>query len=102
MLLLASQQIRHQMHLTSTYLSDIETVCLERIYQRHILALLINRHDSNDHVCHDTVQYYLEESRYRDDPSAQIAMAIVVVTIWIYYVTRVLRENRIAKLEESQ
>ncbi|NQT74360.1 MAG: hypothetical protein HQ553_16585 [Chloroflexi bacterium] len=49
----------------------------------------------------DTVQYYIEESRYRDDPSLQIAMAIVVVPIWIYYVMRVIRENRLAKLEES-
>jgi len=40
------------------------------------------------------VNYEIEESSHRDDPAAQLATAIVVVPLWIYYLLRILHEIR--------
>ena len=43
----------------------------------------------------------IEEYMYHSDPSGQIAAAVVIVPLWVYYLMRVLRETRAAKKEET-
>jgi|GEM_PF-1878685 len=45
----------------------------------------------------ETILYYVEDSGHRDDPSWQLAVALVAVPIWIYYLVQVLKETRAAK-----
>ncbi len=47
-----------------------------------------------------TASYYIDESMYRDEPWAQLATAIVVVPLWIYYLVQVLRETQAIQHEE--
>lgn len=45
-------------------------------------------------AANDTIQYVMEESRYRDDPSEQLAIAIVFLPLWAYYLFTTIRELR--------
>jgi len=48
---------------------------------------------------YETARYYVEGEMYWGDPSAQIASAVIIVPLWVYYLIRVLRETRAAKKE---
>ena len=51
-------------------------------------------------VAHYYVEH-VEDYMYRGDPSGQIAAAVVIVPLWVYYLMRVLRDTRAAKKEET-
>ena len=50
---------------------------------------------------YEVAHYYVKSSMYRNDPSEQIASAVVIVPLWVYYLMKVLRETRAAKKEEA-
>jgi len=50
---------------------------------------------------YETAHYYVEGPMYWNDPAGQLATAVVVVPLWVYYLMRVLRETRAAKKEET-
>jgi hypothetical protein len=51
-------------------------------------------------IAHYYVEH-VEEYMHHSDPSGQIAAAVVIVPLWVYYLMRVLRETRAAKKEET-
>ncbi|MBT4512661.1 MAG: hypothetical protein HOC20_10690 [Chloroflexi bacterium] len=45
-------------------------------------------------AANDTINYLMEESRYRDDPSEQLAVTVVFLPLWAYYLFATIRELR--------
>jgi heme/copper-type cytochrome/quinol oxidase subunit 1 len=50
---------------------------------------------------YETAHYYVEGSNSWSDPSGSIAAAVVILPLWIYYLTRVMRETRAANKDQS-
>ncbi len=52
-------------------------------------------------AANDTITYLMEDSQYRDDPSEQLAVAIIFLPLWAYYLFATIQELR-GGTEENQ
>ena len=81
------------------------TPLLKRVYLFFMLSIFsVGGLVSLPLAIYETARYYVEhgeEYMYWNDPSGQIAAAVVIVPLWVYYLMRVLRETRAAKKEEA-
>ncbi len=75
---------------------DKSTTTIRRRYLFVMLAVFsITGLVSLPLAIYQTAHHFVEEPRYRyDDPSGALAVAIVFVPLWAYYLFRVLREIR--------
>ena len=48
---------------------------------------------------YELIKYYVEDWHYWSNPSAQLAAAIVIVPLWVYYLVRVMMETKAVKQE---
>ncbi len=80
--------------------TERSTITLRRVYSFFMLTVFsIAGLVALPMAINETVRYYTEDSARRDDPSGQIATAIVVIPLWIYYMVRVIKETRAVKEE---
>ena len=81
------------------------TPLLRRVYLFFMLSVFsIGGLVSLPLAIYQTAHYYvrqIEDYSYWNDPSGSIAVAVVVVPLWIYYLMRVMRDTRAAKNAES-
>ena len=81
------------------------TSLLKRVYLFFMLSIFsVGGLVSLPLAIYETARYYVQHSgeyMYWNDPSGQIAAAVVIVPLWVYYLMRVMRETRAAKKEEA-
>lgn len=86
-------------------LSGTPTPAIRRFYLFSMLTLSgIAGLVSLPIAIYETIRYYVLDRDYQywsEEPSGSVAAAIVIVLLWAYYLTRVIREPRHTDNKES-